>query len=384
MAGANPKLLNQEIQVMKLDILATQEALINSFSGNGLLVRLQQRTGIVHINFSRTLARKVKNGIKGIFHPTDGSDHAYVSRLRWMGYLLLPSNLLLFLDLVRSGDIAPTAVLFAGLPFDRVVWTPSPRETIRDRKPTDLSENLLAMVAALLGEPYSIFGEGPRLINDLWPTIEDKQRLTGRGSELDLAWHIENAYARWSWPGRDLAPSSLLLGGVCAPPNGGPYTRITNGRMAATSLWLKSRQHYQALFEVGVTLAPPLRHRRNSTTSHGVAAPVLSGPFGMEMVSAVFYGDSDMMVPLSPAIERALAAYRRELDVASVCVRVLPGVIVYVPNSYTLHGRDGFSPCFDAEQRVNRWIQRVFVTNRLDSFQIGMAHSDRVFELPRV
>ncbi len=55
--------------------------------------------------------------------------------------------------------------------------------------------------------------------------------------------------------------------------------------------------------------------------------------------------------------------------------------MVYVPNGYTLHSRDAFVAKFDPKGRANRWLQRIFVTARLDAFQIGRAVSERRFEL---
>jgi hypothetical protein len=46
-----------------------------------------------------------------------------------------------------------------------------------------------------------------------------------------------------------------------------------------------------------------------------------------------------------------------------------------------LHGRSDFEPAFDGDGRARRWIQRVFVTGRLDCFLGSPAMTDRVFDL---
>ncbi len=59
-------------------------------------------------------------------------------------------------------------------------------------------------------------------------------------------------------------------------------------------------------------------------------------------------------------------------------------MLVYIPNAYTMHARDAFPPQFDENGRAKRWLQRIFLTTRLDTFQVAGELEKRVFELPEL
>jgi hypothetical protein len=242
-----------------------------------------------------------------------------------------------------------------------------------------LSENLLCAIGAVINEPYGLIGEGPALVNDLIPSLADRERLTGNGSKVALTFHTENAAHRWLFPGRDLSPSALLLIGVNAPSDGGPFTRIANGRLAASLL---SPEHRRVLTAPAVRLALPLRQREAGREVLTDAVPVLCGPTGKEIVTAVLYGD--MSHPVSEAAAEALEAFGKALQACAGAVRITPGSLVYIPNSYSLHARDSFEARFDANGRTERWLQRIFLTANPDDFQIAEKVGNRVFRLPRL
>jgi L-asparagine oxygenase len=338
-------------------------------------VHSDSTSGVITVTLSPLLAQNLRGALIPIDCPTSKGEHAWVTRVRTTGFGILPPDLLNVLEAVRSGALAPTAVVIKGLPSDSVSAAPLPHEVPRNRKATDLSENLLGMIGSLLGEPYGIAGEGPHLVNNLIPTKEDRQRLTGNGSELRLGIHTENAAHRWLLRDRDLSPHGLLLTGVSAPIHG-PLTSVANGRRAAAEL---ARVDYDTLRARCVELRLPIRQRVANARSTE-PSPILTGHKGREVVTAAFYGD--MMRPLSEGAARAVSNYEAALEASAARVAITPGVMVYIPNTYSLHARDGFTPSFDAEGRAERWLQRIFVTSRLDAFQIGTEHSDRVFELP--
>jgi len=342
-----------------------------------LQFRFDNASGVLTVDLSPSFARDLREAVQVIEMPTPDLEHNYVTRLRRAGYRFVPPDLLRLIESVRSGIYAPTAVVFNGLPFDPVVSAPAPTERPRDRKPSDLSENVLVLFASLLGEPYGLAGEGTKLVNDLIPTREDRDRLTGNGSERRLGFHTENAAHRRLFLDHDLSPHALLLEGVVAPSNHPPRTLVANGRIAAAQL---SAQDREILRRPCVEIALPLRQRRGADALRAAPTPVLTGRPGAETVTAAYYGD--MMQPVSKRAKKAIDAFEAALEAVAVGLTVKPGVLAYIPNTYTLHARDAFTPAFDPQGRPSRWLQRVFLTARLDGFQIGKAHGGRIFELP--
>jgi hypothetical protein len=335
-------------------------------------------TGVANLTLGKVLGERLRDLFDHHQIP-DETAQGYVARLRREGYRILEDDVLAICDALRSGVFAPTALVVTGLPYDFVPSAPAPGEDPRDFKPTQLSEVLLLTFGALLGEPYSLAGEGDRLVNDLIPTAADRQRLTGTGSEVRLGMHTENAAHRWLIRDRDLSPNALMLTGITAPAVGAPRTLIANGRIAAARL---SAEHRATLRGPCVQLALPLRQRRGSEALRTKASPILTGPEGAEIVTAAFYGD--MMMPVDERAREALAAFEATLEDCAAAVTIVPGMLVYIPNAYTMHARDSFPPQFDAKGRAKRWVQRIFLTTRLDTFQMAGELEQRVFELPEL
>lgn len=331
---------------------------------------------VATLHFSLAAANRLRQALIGVDHPVDGTDNAYVSHLRQIGFDTLPAAAIAAFDAIRSGAFAPTALITTGLPFDPVSAAPLRGEAPRDRKPTDLSENLTTLFGAMIGEPYGLAGEGARLVNDLIPTEEDRARLTGNGSERPLDLHTENAAHRRLFQDRDLSPLGLVLTGVCAQSEAGPKTWVANGRLAAARL---PKADYDQLRRPAYAIALPLRQRRADAEQRVARGPILSGERGREFVTAAFYGD--MLRPSSRAAAKAADAFKCALEEVAVGIAIAPSFCVYVPNAYALHARDGFVPQFDAQGRAHRWLQRVFVTGRLDGFDRCGAVSERVFTL---
>lgn len=341
-------------------------------------LRVDAATGVACLELGNALAERLRRlSSQGQLPGETAQTH--VARLRRDAYRYLPDDMLAVFESLRSGVFAPTALVLGGLPSDQVASAPAPGEAVRSFKPSDLSEVLLVTFGALAGEPYSLAGEGTRLVNDLIPTLADRNRLTGSGSELRLGMHTENAAHRWLIRDRDLSPHALMLLGIAAPAVGAPRTWVANGRIAAARL---SPEDRAILRGPCVRLALPLRQRRGVDVLRTQASPILTGPEGAEIVTAAFYGD--MMKPVDERAGQALAAFEVELQACAAALTILPGMLAYIPNAYTLHARDSFAPQFDAQGRAQRWLQRIFLTTRLDTFQIAGELEQRVFELPEL
>jgi len=267
-------------------------------------------------------------------------------------------------------------VLFENLPHERVDWSPLPGAPAHSAKATSLSEHLLLGFSAFFGDAYGVVSEGHRLVNDLIPSIADIDRHTGNGSRRSLGLHTENAALRFASPGRDYSPKALMLTGVSLQGEGGPMTPVAIASRATALLddWAD-----ETLRGPCTMIALPERHRLPGRPAEVGPVPVILGARGAEEVIAAFYGD--MMRPVSPRAEQALAQLRERLEEVAVELVIAPGMLAYLVNGRVLHGRSDFEPAFDADGRARRWIQRVFVTGRLDGFLGSPASTDRVFDL---
>jgi L-asparagine oxygenase len=305
-------------------------------------------------------------------------ENEHVTTVRQAIYETLGLPMSALIESVRVGSVAPVAVTLRNLPYEDVEWSPAPGAPTRSAKSTDLSENVLVGFAGMLGEPYGIVNEGPHLVNNLIPSRTDVERLTGNGSRRQLGLHVENAAPRWIFPARDLSPAWLVLAGVSEQKSGGPHTIFASGRRAAALLTQRERA---ILTAPCVRIAVPERWRDKAglATHRTNPVPILAGPPGREIITAAFYGD--MHEAVSDEAAEAIAAFDAALNEVVDSVAVVPGTALAIPNAHTLHGRQSFEPTIDEDGRAQRWLQRVFVTGRLDQFDVGVRLSDRVFDL---
>jgi len=267
-------------------------------------------------------------------------------------------------------------VVFENLPFEAVEWSPVPGAPAHSAKASSLSEHLLLAISSYAGDAYGVHKEGSRLVNDLIPSQSDMQRLTGNGSKVELGLHYENAALRFARAGFNLSPLKLLLTGVSKQPFNGPETMVASSSLACQMI---SDASYQVLRSPCVKIALPVRQRTNSESDWIGPAPVILGSAGNEEIVGAFYGD--MLVPLNDDAKVALGELKNALEEVAFGVRIEPGRMVCISNGRALHGRSAFEPLFDDLGRAKRWIQRVFVTERLDAFADFKIKSERVFDV---
>lgn len=278
-------------------------------------------------------------------------------------------------ETLRSGR-GSAVVVFENLPSERVEWSPVPGAPAHSAKSTSLSEHLLIALATLAGEPYGVAKEGTRVVNDLVPNKADLGRLTGNGSRMELGLHYENAALRFALAGIDLSPSGLLLTGVSAQSNGGPKTNVVCAADACRKL---SRRHYAMLREPCVLQRLPLRQRVEGSNDCIGPVPLIFGQEQNESIIGAFYGD--MLQPLTDEVKPAVDSLRSALEQTAFGIEILPGTCAFLANGRALHGRSSFEPEFDETGRARRWIQRIFVSARIDSFLQYRSLSDRIFDV---
>jgi len=268
-------------------------------------------------------------------------------------------------------------VQFNNYPYERVSWSPVPGWPAHSAKDTSLSEHGLMGTGSIFGELYGVEKEGRRLVNDLCPKREAVDLYTGEGSRKKLGLHYENAALRFAKPGLNLSPKGLLLTGVSRQRVGGPKTVVAIASQACARL---PQEAYDILRAHCTYIKLPVRQRVDNAGRTKVGpVPVILGAGGREEVVAAFYGD--MMEPVDAKAEWALGLLEEALNQVAFGIAVEPGTMVYLANGPVLHGRDSFDPIFDERGRAQRWLQRVFVCDRLDVFNECRAISDRVFDV---
>jgi hypothetical protein len=283
-----------------------------------------------------------------------------------------------------SGECGSGVFLYGNLPFEHVEWGPRPGQPAHEAKRTLISEAMLYAVASVAagGDVYCPLGEagngtaGKVPIADIVPTEADRLRFTGHGSQTALGMHAENCAWKFALPGFDLAPKALLLTGVSQQPNG----PVTPAVVSARALSHLKPEHIDRLRRPAVYHRLPVRQRLEGHDQLIGPLPVIFGRPGKEEIWASFYGD--MVKPVDAAAKAALAALEESFAKEAVALSILPGTMAVIThNGRVLHGRSAFDPVIDAQGRARRWLQRLFLTARLDEVSHMPQRGDRVFEL---
>lgn len=264
---------------------------------------------------------------------------------------LLPRHLSSGVSGLRHGDVPPAA-LVRGFPVDDGEIGPTPSHW-RDREAgrTDTQDYWLALLAALLGEPFcwSTLQDG-RLYNDIHPIGGSELHQTGHGSESLLEFHTEDAFHEYrcdyilllSLRNHDRVPTTI-----------------------ATSRGLRlSDADRDVLFERRFVIRPDTEHRRHMTPAETAA---------YEQPVAVLFGDRDdpgiridppymETLPDDGEAAGALARLGEQLEDGLIDVVLDPGDVLVIDNQRCVHGRKPFRPRLDG---TDRWLRKVTVTRDL-------------------
>lgn len=328
-----------------------------------------------YIEISNSEKELMHSSLAGVVYSPDGNLE-YIKKIRKLMWRFLPERILDELENLRSQPPNFGGIVITNLPLDEAVYgSPYAGETGRSFKNGSLSENLLVGIGAILGEPYSIAHEGHELVNNLTPHKDKINDFTGLGSGVELDFHIENAAQVYQEEG-DTSPFVLVLLGVREDTNAQPMTRLSDARIALSSL---SSDDIEALREPLYVIKVP--HRWRAATSilrdNTGLVPVLSGPLNAPRITVAFY--PDMVIPISTRARNALMNMHKAVRDVSVGIHINPGTMVIINNNFVLHSRDRFSASYDQEDRAYRWVQRIFVTKNLWPFRQFSQLTDRVF-----
>lgn len=338
--------------------------------------KTEELNGVLQLRMANDLKNKLADdlGYLGYISKDENVHIAQCSAV--LRRYLNPSDQAL-LRSIGTGEVGEGVAVFMNLPFEPVSAAPLPGELAHTAKLTSMSEHILLAFSDFFGPAYGVASEGSRLVNDLIPSIADREKFTGNGSRRTLGLHVENAALRFAKPGVDLAPKYLLLTGVSAQSIGGPTTPVA---IASRALSLIEPAEDELLRGFAARLALPIRQRGRVGRRNEVGpVPLIIGSRDHAEIIAAFYGD--MIRPVSEETSCAIRSLEAALQKVTVHLEILPGTLVFIANGQALHGRSYFEPRFDQFGRAERWIQRLFGTGRLSAFYEYQALSDRVFDI---
>jgi len=270
----------------------------------------------------------------------------------------VPASLRAVLADFRASGTA-CMLLISGLLVDptRCGHTPSSWQEALDDDQQAPEEAQLALVAALLGEPFAWPTiQNGRMIQNLVPVEADREAQSGHGS-IALEWHTEDGFHE------DRCRYLLLLG--IRNPDRVPTTvgDVHDVRLAD--------RHRSVLRTPRFHIRPDPEHLRQ-------LAEIAPGSEALERaremherperVSVLFGGPNApylrLDAPYTTAVAgdadaaEALAAIVGELDRAQRDVVVGEGDLLVIDNYRAVHGRRAFEPRFDG---TDRWLKRISV-----------------------
>lgn len=328
--------------------------------------------------FSAIQKLRLQNVLDEVIYNPDGSCD-YVNELKKLAYHSLPDELIDILHQQKSSKTPKPCIYCENTPTDESIYkVPFANEFREKCKSGHRSENLLVMVAAVLGEPYSMLFEGAEIVNNLVPLQESKHDFTGLGSEVELDFHIENAALK-HFSNCNFSPMGLMLSGVSYDPTG-PMTRVSDGRAALNLLEDSVRlQLSTPSFRIKV----PHRWRHES---FGISVektdwvPILIDEgHGYPEIAAAFY--KDMIEAKDQSSQRAIEMLHAAVRSVSFGVAIKPGQLIYIDNRFAFHSRDRFTPSYTVDGRAKRWLQRVFVAPNLWAHRGLTQVNERIYKV---
>ncbi|PIQ42373.1 MAG: hypothetical protein COV52_05240 [Gammaproteobacteria bacterium CG11_big_fil_rev_8_21_14_0_20_46_22] len=240
--------------------------------------------------------------------------------------------------------------------------TPVTGEEARNRN-SYYSETWLAIVANLLGEPFSYKQEGEGyLFHNVRPMKKSSEKLSSESSGILLDFHTETAF-------HPFMPDFLML-----------YCLRSDRKKEAKTIVSSTRRFIKSLSEETIAELGKKQFRTGIDYSFGNQSQARgNGP-----VLSVFYGDDqdplmtfdpDLMEGLTPSAEKALQELKAAVDFAKEGVLLEGGDLLIVDNRRAVHGRNQFKAYYDG---YDRWLQRTYVTRNLLQAEILFNHRERV------
>lgn len=236
-------------------------------------------------------------------------------------------------------------------------------------KLTTYSEQVLAGVATLIGEPISFASErNGTLFTDLSPVKGKENALTNEGSEAELGWHTEHAASAYLLDPPQRVVDCLTFFHLRGDPRGEAKTLVADIRDAIRLMepdMIAALRRPEFIARLPMLVRSSLPANRHAFANHRILTGSDEHPF----VSGALYGD--LLEGTTPEAIEALAALKRALDAVQMQVPTVPGRLVILDNRRVLHGRYPFKPAYDGN---DRWLQRCMTTSSLEPFRAWQRH----------
>ena len=247
----------------------------------------------------------------------------------------LPANIHYWKDQAEIQDIG----LIHNLPIDTLLpKTPTVKHAADSI--SMLADGVIGTVSALFGIVYTIEGKGSgRHIHNLYPVVGDEYTQLGSSSQVELEWHVEEAFhpARPNW-----------LNLLCLRSDVEAITKIARARdLILEPDILRTLTEHRFNLRIDETYSSV-----GSSTS--ITTSVLAG------------SSTDPEIVLDPAytifqdeIEyRAVAAVGNAAELAHLRFTLVEGDLLVLNNRRVIHGRSAFRPRMDG---TDRWLKRAYV-----------------------
>ncbi|MGW0548747.1 guanitoxin biosynthesis L-enduracididine beta-hydroxylase GntD [Streptomyces altiplanensis] len=229
-----------------------------------------------------------------------------------------------------------------------------------DTKSSEAYACLLVLYSALLGDVIGWQAQqAGRLVTDVLPSRGYERSLVSASSELELAWHTEDAFS----------PHRADWVGLFALRNGGVPTTLSHVDVTR----LPSR-FARVLAEPRFTALPDASHEYADDAPQGEPVAILGGHPDCPVLRI----DRDYFQAREGDAEaaEALAWVVEHLDGNLTDIPIRTGDVCFVDNRNVVHGRRAFRAGFDGR---DRWLKRVNIVRDLRRTRPGrMDGSTRV------
>ncbi len=109
-------------------------------------------------------------------------------------------------------------------------------------------------------------------------------------------------------------------------------------------------------------------------------APILKLENHSLCVNGAFYGDMLVQENITSKEKESVKHLIEALNEVSISEVIEPGTMICIDNRVILHSRTAFNATFDQEGNPSRWVQRLFLTENLASFQDWDQTDDNVYK----
>lgn len=310
-----------------------------------IVLEVDAPAGVVTLNRASSLAAEE---VASMLLPVAGGAIDAPSWIAEAGLLWhdLPGSLRKSLAAYRR-DSGPTgAFMIRGLPVDESLVSETPRVSGSVQREATIPAALLMLVASALGDPIAFRPEkSGAMVQNVVPVPGSEEFQGNEGSVL-LTFHNENAFHQHR-------PDYVLL--LCLRAD---HDRVAGLRTASIRqvFGMLSDAHRDVLFRREFSTAPPPSF--GSSLDESEPHAVLTGA----------PDDPDVMVdfaatnPLTEQAGDALMELQSLFAEHALTHYLTPGDLAIVDNRVTVHGRTGFTPRYDGQ---DRWLQRTFATQNL-------------------